>query len=399
MNILVINAGSSSLKYQVFDMTSGKVIAKGLCDRIGVDGTITHKRPGKENYKAAVPLANHDDAISLVLKLLTDPELGVLSDISEIGAVGHRFAHGGEQLQKSTILGEKEKEYLYSIVGINPLHGPPAIKGLEACQKLLPHVSHVGVFDTSFYSRMPASSYIYPIPYEYYEKYKVRRYGFHGTSHRYVSGKAAEYLGKDLKDLKMITCHLGNGSSISAIKNGICIDTSMGFTPQEGLPMGTRSGSIDPTVPTYLMDLLGISPKEMDDILNRKSGLLGLSGVSSDCREVMLAEAEGNERAHLAMEVFYHYIVKIIGSYAAEMDGLDVVVFTAGIGENDAVVRSNICSRLGFLGVKINDEINRCTPRGEFCDFSAEGSPAKALCIPTDEEYMIALDTYRLVNG
>lgn len=399
MNILVINAGSSSLKYQVFDMTSGKVIAKGLCDRIGVDGTITHKRPGKENYKAAVPLANHDDAISLVLKLLTDPELGVLSDISEIGAVGHRFAHGGEQLQKSTILGEKEKEYLYSIVGINPLHGPPAIKGLEACQKLLPHVSHVGVFDTSFYSLMPASSYIYPIPYEYYEKYKVRRYGFHGTSHRYVSGKAAEYLGKDLKDLKMITCHLGNGSSISAIKNGICIDTSMGFTPQEGLPMGTRSGSIDPTVPTYLMDLLGISPKEMDDILNRKSGLLGLSGVSSDCREVMLAEAEGNERAHLAMEVFYHYIVKIIGSYAAEMDGLDVVVFTAGIGENDAVVRSNICSRLGFLGVKINDEINRSTPRGEFCDFSAEGSPAKALCIPTDEEYMIALDTYRLVNG
>ncbi len=399
MNILVINAGSSSLKYQVFDMTSGKVIAKGLCDRIGVDGTITHKRPGKENYKAAVPLANHDDAISLVLKLLTDPELGVLSDISEIGAVGHRFAHGGEQLQKSTILGGKEKEYLYSIVGINPLHGPPAIKGLEACQKLLPHVSHVGVFDTSFYSQMPASSYIYPIPYEYYEKYKVRRYGFHGTSHRYVSGKAAEYLGKDLKDLKMTTCHLGNGSSISAIKNGICIDTSMGFTPQEGLPMGTRSGSIDPTVPTYLMDLLGISPKEMDDILNRKSGLLGLSGVSSDCREVMLAEAEGNERAHLAMEVFYHYIVKIIGSYAAEMDGLDVVVFTAGIGENDAVVRSNICSRLGFLGVKINDEINRSTPRGEFCDFSAEGSPAKALCIPTDEEYMIALDTYRLVNG
>lgn len=399
MNILVINAGSSSLKYQVFDMNSGKVIAKGLCDRIGVDGNITHKRPGKENHKAEVALRNHDDAISLVLKLLIDPELGVLSDISEIGAVGHRFAHGGEKLNRSTVLGEQEKEYLYSIVGINPLHGPPAIKGLEACQKLLPNVKHVGVFDTSFYSNMPASSYIYPIPYEFYEKYKVRRYGFHGTSHRYVSGKAAEYLGKDLKDLKMITCHLGNGSSISAIKNGICVDTSMGFTPQEGLPMGTRSGSIDPTVPTYLMDKLGISPKEMDDILNRKSGLLGLSGISSDCREVMMAEAQGNERAHLTMEVFYHYIVKIIGSYAAEMDGLDVVVFTAGIGENDAVVRSNICSRLGFLGVKINDEINRSTPRGEFCDFSAEGAAVKALCIPTDEEYMIALDTYRIVNA
>ncbi|MBO5790111.1 MAG: acetate kinase [Clostridia bacterium] len=399
MNILVINAGSSSLKYQVFDMNSGKVIAKGLCDRIGIDGTITHKRPGKENYKAEVALASHDDAISLVLKLLVDPELGVLSNVSEIGAVGHRFAHGGEQLKTSTVLGEKEKEYLYSIVGINPLHGPPAIKGLEACQKLLPNVKHVGVFDTSFYSQMPASSYVYPIPYEYYEKYRVRRYGFHGTSHRYVSGKAAEYLGKDLKDLKMITCHLGNGSSISAIKNGVCVDTSMGFTPQEGLPMGTRSGTIDPTVPTYLMDKLGISPKEMDDILNRKSGLLGLSGISSDCREVMIAEAQGNERAHLTMEVFYHYIVKIIGSYAAEMDGLDVVVFTAGIGENDAVVRSNICSRLGFLGIKINDEINRSTPRGEFCDFSAEGSAVKSLCIPTDEEYMIALDTYRIANA
>ena len=399
MNILVINAGSSSLKYQVFDMTSGKVIAKGLCDRIGIDGTITHKRPGKENYKAEVALGSHDDAISLVLKLLVDPELGVLADVSEIGAVGHRFAHGGEQLKASTVLGEKEKEYLYSIVGINPLHGPPAIKGLEACQKLLPNVKHVGVFDTSFYSNMPASSYVYPIPYEYYEKYRVRRYGFHGTSHRYVSGKAAEYLGKDLKDLKMITCHLGNGSSISAIKNGVCIDTSMGFTPQEGLPMGTRSGTIDPTVPTYLMNLLGISPKEMDDILNRKSGLLGLSGISSDCREVMIAEANGDERAHLTMEVFYHYIVKIIGSYAAEMDGLDVVVFTAGIGENDAVVRSNICSRLGFLGIKINDEINRSTPRGEFCDFSAEGAAVKSLCIPTDEEYMIALDTYRIVNA
>ena len=375
------------------------MIAKGLCDRIGIDGTITHKRPGKENYKAEVALASHDDAISLVLKLLVDPELGVLSNVSEIGAVGHRFAHGGEQLKTSTVLGEKEKEYLYSIVGINPLHGPPAIKGLEACQKLLPNVKHVGVFDTSFYSQMPASSYVYPIPYEYYEKYRVRRYGFHGTSHRYVSGKAAEYLGKDLKDLKMITCHLGNGSSISAIKNGVCVDTSMGFTPQEGLPMGTRSGTIDPTVPTYLMDKLGISPKEMDDILNRKSGLLGLSGISSDCREVMIAEAQGNERAHLTMEVFYHYIVKIIGSYAAEMDGLDVVVFTAGIGENDAVVRSNICSRLGFLGIKINDEINRSTPRGEFCDFSAEGSAVKSLCIPTDEEYMIALDTYRIANA
>ena len=398
MKILVINAGSSSLKYQVFDMDTGDVIAKGLCDRIGVDGTVTHKRPGKDTYKAEVPLATHDDAISLVLKLLIDSELGVLSDISEIGAVGHRFAHGGEKLTKSTILGEEEKAYLYSIVGINPLHGPPAIKGLEACQKLLPDVKHVGVFDTSFYANMPAESYVYPIPYEYYETYKVRRYGFHGTSHRYVSMKAAEYLGQDLSELKVITCHLGNGSSISAIKNGVCIDTSMGFTPQEGLPMGTRSGSVDPTVVTYLMEQMHLTPAEMDNILNRKSGLLGISGVSSDCREIMAARAEGNERAKLAMDILYHHIVKIIGSYAAEMDGLDVLVFTAGIGENDATVREEVCARLGFLGVEIDEEKNRTSPRGEFCDMSTEGACVSTLAIPTNEEYLIALDTYSLVK-
>jgi len=398
MKILVINAGSSSLKYQVFDMDTGSVIAKGLCDRIGVDGVVTHKRPGKENYKAEAPLHSHDDAIALVLTLLTDPELGVIADISEIGAVGHRFAHGGT-LTESTVLGQKEKDYLASIVPLNPLHGPPALKGLAACEKLLPDVRHVGVFDTTFYSRMPASSYVYAIPYEYYEKYGVRRYGFHGTSHRYVSAKAAEYLKKDLKDLKMITCHLGNGSSISAIKNGVCVDTSMGFTPQEGLPMGTRSGSIDPTVVTYLMDKLNLSPKEMDDVLNRKSGLLGVSGVSPDCREVMIAESEGNERAHLAMEILYHSIVKIIGAYAAEMDGLDVLVFTAGIGENDAVVRSEICRRLGFLGVEIDDARNRATKRGDFVDMTAPGARVATLSLPTDEEYMIALDTYRLARA
>ena len=260
-------------------------------------------------------------------------------------------------------------------------------------------VRHLGVFDTTFYSRMPASSYVYAIPYEYYEKYGVRRYGFHGTSHRYVSAKAAEYLKKDLKDLKMITCHLGNGSSISAIKNGVCVDTSMGFTPQEGLPMGTRSGSIDPTVVTYLMEKLSLSPAQMNDVLNRKSGLLGVSGVSPDCREVMIAESEGNERAHLAMEILYHSIVKIIGAYAAEMDGLDVLVFTAGIGENDAIVRSEICRRLGFLGVEIDDARNRATKRGDFVDMTAPGARVATLSLPTDEEYMIALDTYRLARA
>ena len=396
MKILVINAGSSSLKYQVFDMDLGKMIAKGLCDRIGVDGTVTHKRPGQENYKISTPLNTHDDAIAIVLQLLTDPVLGVLENIEEIGAVGHRFVHGGEKITESTVIGPKEKEYLYSIVGINPLHGPPALKGLEACQKLLPNVNHVGVFDTSFYSHMPAASYLYPLPYEYYETYKIRRYGFHGTSHRYVSQKAAEYMGKDLKDLKMITCHLGNGSSISAICGGVCVDTSMGFTPQEGLPMGTRSGSFDPTVVTYLMEKLGLSTTEMDNIMNRKSGLLGISGVSSDFREVLAAAEQGNPRGQMALDVLYHSIVKIIGSYAAEMNGLDVLVFTAGIGENSAVLREAVCSRLSFLGIEIDEEKNRTAPQGEFCDMSKEGARAKALSIPTDEEYMIALDTYRL---
>ena len=396
MKILVVNAGSSSLKYQVFDMDTGEVIAKGLCERIGVAGTVTHKRPGKENYTLDTPFHSHDDAIAIVLKLLTDPELGVLESIEEIGAVGHRIVHGCEEIKESVVLTQKEKDYLYSIVDINPLHGPPALKGLEACQKLLPNVNHVGVFDTSFYSQMPAASYIYPLPYEFYETHKIRRYGFHGTSHRYVSQKAAEYVGKDLKDLKVITCHLGNGSSISAVCNGICVDTTMGFTPQEGLPMGTRSGSFDPTVVTYMMEKLGLSAKEMDDVMNRKSGLLGISGVSSDFREVVAAAEQGNERAKLALDVLYHYIVKIIGSFAAEMNGLDVLVFTAGIGENSAVLREAVCRRLSFLGVEIDEEKNRSAKPGSFCDMSKEGARAKALAIPTDEEYMIALDTYRL---
>ncbi|MFA5562429.1 MAG: acetate kinase [Eubacteriales bacterium] len=398
MKILVINAGSSSLKYQVFDMSTGKVTAKGLCDRIGIDGVVTLKRPGRPPYREELPLRNHEDAVSLVLRLLTDPVVGVLADIAELGAVGHRVAHGGEKLNKSTVLTETELQYLRDIIPLNPLHGPPVIKGLDACRLLLPNVPHVGVFDTSFYSEMAPHSYIYPLPYEFYEKYHVRRYGFHGTSHRYVSMKAAEYLGRSPQELKMITCHLGNGSSISAIDRGVCVDTSMGFTPQEGLPMGTRSGSIDPTVVTYLIRQLGLTPDEMDDILNRKSGLLGVSGISSDCREVMMAEERGDVKSKLAMEILEHYIVKIIGSYAAEMNGLDVLVFTAGIGENDAEVRARICRRLGFFGVKIDDAANMATPRGHFCDMTAAGATVKALSIPTDEEYMIALDTYALAS-
>ena len=396
MKILVVNAGSSSLKYQLFDMDSGEVLAKGLCERIGIDGVITHKRPGKENYKSEAVLNDHKAAIELVLKLLCDDQLGVISGAEEIGAVGHRFAHGGEKIRSSSILGDKELEYLESIVEINPLHGPPAISGFKACKSVMPNVKHVGVFDTSYYSTMEEKAYIYPIPYELYEKYKIRRYGFHGTSHRFVCQRAMDILGK--KDAKVITCHLGNGSSITASIGGKAVDTSMGFTPQEGVPMGTRSGSIDPTVVTYVMKKEGLSPNEMDKLLNSKSGLLGVSGVSSDCRDVMLAQNDGNKRSALAMEILVHYIKKIIGSYVAEMNGLDALVFTAGIGENDGVVRDMICKDLSYLGIEIDNDINLNAKRGEQTEITKKGAKVRTFAIPTDEEYMIALDTYNLVK-
>ena len=400
MKILVLNAGSSSLKYQLFDMSTGEVLAKGGCEKIGVAGSlgiITHKRPDKEKYVMEIVLPDHDTALQIVLKLLTDAELGVIGDISEIGSVGHRIVHGGEKLTVN-IVGKEELEYLYSIIPINPLHAPPAISAIEACQKLMPGVKHVVVADSAFYRDMPAESYIYPIPYEYYEKYMVRRYGFHGTSHRYVSQEAARVLGKDLADLKLITCHLGNGSSFSAIRDGICVDTTMGFTPQEGMMMGTRSGSIDPTIVTFLMKQTGMTAEEMDQVLNRKSGLLGISGVSPDCREVMEAQTAGNPRAQLAMDVFYHYAKKLIGSFVAELNGVDVLVFTAGIGENDSVVRANICRQMDFLGIEIDEEANSSLKRGTYGDISAPGSRVKVLVIPTNEEYMIAKETYDIVT-
>ena len=398
MKILVINAGSSSLKYQLFDMTDGSVIAKGLCEKIGIGGAVTHKRPGKENYSADVELKSHDDAIALVLKLLTGAELGVISSVDEIGAVGHRVAHGGEKLKRSSLIGDAELEYLYSIVGINPLHGPPAIKGIEACRKIMKDTPQVGVFDTSFYSDMEEKNYIYALPYEYYEKYQLRKYGFHGTSHRYVSSRAAEMLGRPIEELKIIVCHLGNGSSITAVKNGHAIDTSMGFTPQDGLPMGTRSGALDPTVITYLMKNEGLSPDEMDNVMNKKSGLLGVSGVSSDCREVMIAEKDGNKRAALALELLVNSIKKIVGSYIAEMNGIDALAFTAGIGENDSTIRERVCSDMSYLGIEIDTEVNTNAKRGTKVDISKADSRAKVLVIPTDEEYMIALDTQNIVT-
>lgn len=398
MKILVINAGSSSLKYQLFDMDSGEVTAKGLCERIGVDGRVTHKRPGKENYVLEKALPDHETALSTVLSLITDKELGVIKDISEIDAVGHRIAHGGEKLRSSSLIGEKELEYLHSIAEINPLHGPPAIKGIEACRKILPDIPQVGVFDTAFYGTLPEYAYIYPLPYEYYEKYKVRRYGFHGTSHRYVTAEAAKMIGKPLSELKVITCHLGNGSSVTATKYGNAVWTSMGFTPQDGIMMGTRTGAIDPTVLTYIMKKEGLSAEEAEDMINRKSGLYGVSGVSSDCREVMQAEKNGDARSHLAVEMLVDGVKKAIGSSLAEMNGADVLVFTAGIGENDAEIRSRICKDMDFFGIKIDEEANVTAKRGTEQDITSADGKVRVLIIPTDEEYMIAKDTQNLAN-
>ena len=395
MKILVVNAGSSSLKYQLFDMESGAVLAKGNCERIGIDGVITHKRPGKEDYKSEANLPDHKAAIELVLSLLCDAELGVISGVDEIGAVGHRFAHGGE-IRKSSILGEEELKYLESIVEINPLHGPPAISGFKACKSVMPNIKHVGVFDTSYYSSMEEKAYIYPIPYELYEKYKIRRYGFHGTSHRFVCAKASELIGK--KDAKIITCHLGNGSSITASVNGKAIDTSMGFTPQEGVPMGTRSGSIDPTVVSYIMKKEGLTPDEVEKLLNSKSGLLGVSGISSDCRDITEAQNAGDKRAALAMDILVHYIKKIIGSYIAEMNGIDALVFTAGIGENDRNVRARVCREMSYLGIEIDEDVNMNCERGVDVELTKKGAKVRTFVLPTNEEYMIALDTFNLAK-
>lgn len=398
MKILVVNAGSSSLKYQLFDMDEQKVLAKGLCEKIGLTGAITHKRPGKDTYATDYPMPTHNEAIALVLKLLTDPELGVIADVDEIGAVGHRFAHGGK-FKSSQVLTEAEMAYLESIVPINPLHGPPAIKGVYACSALMAGKPQIGVFDTSFYASLEPKAYMYALPYEWYEKYGIRKYGFHGTSHRYVSGEAAKYVGKPIEDLKIITCHIGSGSSITAIDGGVAVDTSMGFTPQDGLPMGTRCGAIDPSLVTYVMKQSGMTADEIDTAMTKKSGLLGVSGVSNDGRDVWEAADAGNERAKLAMELMCRGAVKLIGSYVAELNGLDVLVFTAGVGENDRRTREMVAGNLSYLGIKFDAEKNMTAPHGGIIEISTPDSPVKVLVIPTDEEYMIACDTKALAEA
>ena len=398
MKILVLNAGSSSLKYQLFNMESSEVLAKGLCERIGAGGTVTHKKPGAEPFYEETDLADHGVALSRVLELLSSAEYGVISSIDEIDAVGHRVAHGGEKIKESSRITESVIAYLETIVPINPLHGPPAIAGMKACLKLMPNVPQVAVFDTSFYSNIEDFRYVYPIPYEFYENDKVRRYGFHGTSHRYVSAELAKVLGKPIEELKIITCHLGNGSSITAVDGGVAIDTSMGFTPQEGIAMGTRSGSIDPTVVTYLMKKHGYTAQEVEDILNKKSGILGVSGISNDLRNVTAEAKNGNARAELAIKILTNGIKKHIGAYTAEMNGLDAVVFTAGIGENQSNIRELVCENMEYLGIKIDVEKNRNFERGIPFDITAEGARVATWISPTDEEYMIAIDTQRLAS-
>jgi acetate kinase len=392
--ILVINAGSSSLKYQLINMDGQTVMAKGLCERIGIGGKLIHEKNGRK-YEKSLTLKGHGDAIEAVLSALTDSETGVIAKMGEIDAVGHRVVHGGEKFSGSALIDENILKILEECVELAPLHNPPNIIGIEACAKIMPGVPQVGVFDTAFHQTMPKKAYIYPIPYKFYEKYTVRRYGFHGTSHKYVSIKAAEYLNKPVEALKTVTCHLGNGSSISAVDGGKSVDTSMGFTPLAGILMGTRSGDIDPAIVDFLAKKEGVDASEVTNILNKESGALGVSGKSSDFRDVRANADAGSENSRLSLDIFTYGIKKYIGAYAAAMGGLDVVAFTAGIGENDANTRAEAISGLEFLGIKIDPAKNAA--RGTV-DISADGSKVKVLVIPTNEELMIALETEKLVK-
>ncbi|HIU47770.1 MAG TPA: acetate kinase [Candidatus Avimonoglobus intestinipullorum] len=399
MKVLVINAGSSSLKYQLIDMDAAAVLAKGLCERIGIYGSnLQHKNLVKTiSVKVEQQMNDHADAIRMVVNALINPDHGVIASMDEIGAVGHRVVHGGEYFADSFIIDGKVKEALKKCIPLAPLHNPPNITGIEACEKIMPGIPQVAVFDTAFHQTMPPEAYMYALPYGLYEKYKIRKYGFHGTSHKYVAGEAAKMLGRPLEELKLITCHLGNGSSVAAVKYGKCVDTSMGFTPLDGVVMGTRSGSMDPAVVTFLMESEHMNPTEMNTFMNKKCGVLGVSGVSSDFRDLTTAAQDGNEHAQLALDMFYYSVKKYIGAYAAVMGGVDAVVFTAGVGENDAPARARIIEGLEFMGIKADPEKN--AKRGVQIDVSTEDAAVKTLVIPTNEELMIALDTKRLVEG
>ncbi len=397
MNVLVINCGSSSLKYQLINSDTEEVLAKGLCERIGIEGSmLTHQPAGKDKIKTKVDMPNHTVAVKLVIESLTDKENGVVASLDEIDAVGHRMVHGGESFAGSVVLDENVLKAVEECNDLAPLHNPANLIGVNACKEIMPGVPMVGVFDTAFHQTMPKKAYYYGLPYEYYEKYKVRRYGFHGTSHDYVSNRAAEILGKKREDLKIIVCHLGNGSSISAVMNGKCVDTSMGLTPLEGLIMGTRSGDMDPAILEFIAKKENLSLEEITNILNKKSGVLGLSGISSDFRDLEAAAAEGNERAKDTLDAFFYRVAKYIGSYAAAMNGVDVIAFTAGVGENQASGRQMVGEYLGYLGTSVDPEKNAV--RGEEAIISPEGSKVTIMVVPTNEELAIARETVRLVK-
>ena len=393
MKILIINAGSSSLKYQFMESEGGEVFAKGLCERIGIDGRLTHKVPGRENVVREIPMPTHNEAIQSVLDIMVDPQYGVIASTDEIAAVGHRVLHGGAAFTESCIIDDACIAAIEKCIPLGPLHNPANLMGIRACQKIMPNTPQVAVFDTAFHMTMPSKAYIYAIPYEYYENDDVRRYGFHGTSHRYVSARAIDMLGNPAHS-RVISCHLGNGSSLAAIVDGKVMDTSMGLGPLAGFPMGTRSGDVDATILEYLMGRYGYDIKEMLNILNKKSGVLGISGVSSDFRDLEAAAEQGNQRAHLALDKFIYEVKKYIGAYATVMGGVDAILFTAGIGENSADLRAKICEGLEYMGIKMDVEKNKV--RGEEAVVSADDSKVKIFIIPTNEELMIAMDTAAL---
>lgn len=398
MNILVINCGSSSLKYQLIDSESEKVLAKGLCERIGIDGSaITHQPAGGEKLTTEVDMPNHTAAVKYVIEKLVDPEVGVVTSLDEIGAVGHRIVHGGEKFASSVVIDDEVMKAVEECNDLAPLHNPANLIGINSCKEIMPKVPMVAVFDTAFHQTMPKEAYLYGLPYKYYEKYKIRRYGFHGTSHDFVSSRAAEMLGKKREDLKIIVCHVGNGASVSAVKNGKCVDTSMGLTPLEGLIMGTRSGDLDPAIISFLADKEGLSADGVINICNKEAGVLGLSGgLSSDFRDLGTAAEQGNEKAKTALATWSYRVAKYVGAYAAAMNGVDVIAFTAGVGENNCSARAQICEYLGYLGVTIDKEAN--AKRGEEVVISTPDSKTTVMVVPTNEELAIARETLRLVK-
>ena len=398
MNVLVINCGSSSLKFQLINAESEEVLAKGICERIGIDGKLTYQPEGGEKEKSDKPMPTHTEAIQFVIEALTNPETGVVKSLDEIGAVGHRMVHGGEKFSSSVVITDEVKKAVAECNDLAPLHNPANLIGVEACQKLMPNTPMVGVFDTAFHQTMPEKAYMYGLPYEYYEKYKVRRYGFHGTSHSFVSKRAAEVMGRPYDDLKTIVCHLGNGSSITAVMNGKSVDTSMGLTPLEGVVMGTRSGSIDPAIMEFIAQKENMDIEGVMNVLNKKLGVFGLSGgLSSDFRDLTDAMNAGDKKAKIAMDVFSYSVAKYIGAYAAAMNGVDCIAFTAGIGENDDYVREQVCSYLGYLGVDFDKEINTGL-RGTEKELTKPGSKVRVFVIPTNEELAIARETLALVK-